>query len=183
MKKGLLKQASREYSPTQRLIFLICLAPVFLLILPFLQVRLGAKLDQWFGLPAIFPEPYNWIFGLFLILAGWSFAFWANYSQYTIGRGTPVPLMATQQLIVQAPYTYCRNPMALGAIMLYLGVGILFHSIGAAFLVLVFASALLIYIKRIEEKEMEIRFGQAYLAYKQRTPFIIPRFQRGGSSH
>lgn len=67
--------------------------------------------------------------------------------------------------------------------MLYLGVGILFHSIGAAFLVLVFASALLIYIKRIEEKEMEIRFGQAYLAYKQRTPFIIPRFQRGGSSH
>jgi protein-S-isoprenylcysteine O-methyltransferase Ste14 len=176
MKKGLLKQASHEYSPNQRLIFLICLAPVFLLILPFLQVRLGAKLDQWLGLPSILNNPYNLIIGWLMILSGWLFAIWANYSQYTIGRGTPVPLMATQQLIVQPPYNYCRNPMALGAIVLYVGVGLLFHSLGAVLLALVFAIGLLIYIKRIEEKEMEIRFGQEYLEYKQRTPFLIPRF-------
>jgi protein-S-isoprenylcysteine O-methyltransferase Ste14 len=59
---------------------------------------------------------------------------------------------------------------------MYLGVAILFRSIGAVILVLLFAIGLLIYIKRVEEKEMEIRFGQEYLAYKQQTPFLIPRF-------
>jgi protein-S-isoprenylcysteine O-methyltransferase Ste14 len=47
---------------------------------------------------------------------------------------------------------------------------------GSAIIVLLFAGLLLIYIKRIEEKEMELRFGQDYLAYKQQTPFLIPRF-------
>lgn len=87
-----------------------------------------------------------------------------------------MPLMATQKLIIQPPYTYCRNPMALGAIGVYLGVAILFRSMGAAILVLFVASWLLIYIKRVEEREMQIRFGQEYLAYKRRTSFLIPRF-------
>jgi protein-S-isoprenylcysteine O-methyltransferase Ste14 len=68
--------------------------------------------------------------------------------------------------------------MALGAIGMYLGAAILFGSIGAVILVLLFAGLLLIYIKRVEEKEMEIRFGQDYLAYKQQTPFLIPRFKK-----
>ena len=59
---------------------------------------------------------------------------------------------------------------------MYLGVALIFRSIGAVIMVLLFAGWLLIYIKRVEEKEMEIRFGQDYLAYKQRTPFLIPRF-------
>jgi protein-S-isoprenylcysteine O-methyltransferase Ste14 len=42
--------------------------------------------------------------------------------------------------------------------------------------VLLCAGLLLIYIKRVEEKEMEIRFDQNYLAYKRQTPFLIPRF-------
>jgi protein-S-isoprenylcysteine O-methyltransferase Ste14 len=114
---------------------------------------------------------------LLLILPSWLFGMWSIYSQFTIGRGTPVPLMATQKLIIQPPYAYCRNPMALGGIGMYLGAAILFRSIGAVILVLLFASGLLIYIKRVEEKEMEIRFGQDYLAYKQQTPFLIPRFR------
>ena len=88
-----------------------------------------------------------------------------------------MPLMATQKLIIQPPYSYCRNPMALGAIGMYLGVAILFRSLGAVILVLLTASLLLIYIKLVEEKEMQIRFGQEYLAYKQQTPFLIPRFR------
>jgi protein-S-isoprenylcysteine O-methyltransferase Ste14 len=66
--------------------------------------------------------------------------------------------------------------MALGAIVMYLGVAILFGSMGAVVLELLGAGLLLTYIKRIEEREMEIRFGQEYLAYKQQTSFLIPRF-------
>jgi len=176
MKDKFLKQASHEYSPKQRMVALLFLAPIFLFVLPYFFIRLGARLDQWLQLPPILYLPFNWILGCLLILPGWLFGMWANYSQFNIGRGTPVPLMATQKLIVQPPYTFCRNPMALGAIGMYLGVAILFRSIGAVILVLLFAGLLLIYIKRVEEKEMEIRFGQDYLAYRQQTPFLIPRF-------
>lgn len=179
MRDKLLKQAQHEYSPKQRSAFLLLLAPIFLLLLPFLFIRLGAGLDQWLQLPPIPPSPFNLILGGLLILPGWLFAFWSMYSQFTLGRGTPVPLMATQQLVVQPPYTYCRNPMALGAIGLYLGVAVLFHSPGALLVVLLLAGLLLVYIKRVEEKELELRFGQAYLAYKHSTPFLIPRFTAG----
>jgi protein-S-isoprenylcysteine O-methyltransferase Ste14 len=113
-----------------------------------------------------------------LILAGWLFAIWSIYAQFTLGRGTPVPLMATQKLVVQPPYTWCRNPMALGAIVMYTGVAVLFGSMGAFTLVLLGAACLLVYIKLLEEKEMLLRFGQEYLDYKRRTPFLIPRFGR-----
>lgn len=32
----------------------------------------------------------------------------------------------------------------------------------------------------IEEKEMAARFDEAYLAYRRRVPFIIPRLRRRG---
>jgi protein-S-isoprenylcysteine O-methyltransferase Ste14 len=176
MKDKLLEQARQEYSPKQRFIALIFMAPIFLFILPYLFIRLGARLDQWLQWSPILPQPFNLILGWLLILSSWLFAMWSIYSQFTIGRGTPVPLMATQKLIIQPPYTYCRNPMALGAIGMYLGVAILFQSIGAVILVLLCASGLLFYIKLIEEKEMQSRFGQEYLDYKQQTSFLIPRF-------
>ncbi len=177
MKDKLLQQTRHEYSPKQRFVFLLLIAPIFLFLLPLLFIRLGTWLDGWMQWPPIPSSLINLILGFLLILPGLAFGLWANSSQFTIGRGTPVPLLATQKLIVEPPYTYCRNPMALGAIGMYLGVGILFQSLGAVIVVLFFAACLLIYIKRVEEKEMESRFGQEYLAYKQHTPFLMPRFR------
>jgi protein-S-isoprenylcysteine O-methyltransferase Ste14 len=45
-------------------------------------------------------------------------------------------------------------------------------------LVLALAASLLAYLKRLEEGELTERFGEAYLAYKRETPFIIPRLPR-----
>jgi len=174
MKDKFLKQTKREYSPNQRLVALAVEGVVFLIVLPFALIALGSSLDQWLRWLHILYEPINLVLGGLLIVAGWLFAIWSIYVQFTLGRGTPVPLMATQKLIVQPPYNYCRNPMALGAIVMYLGVAILFGSIGAVALVLLGTALLLTYIKRVEEKEMVLRFGQEYLEYKQRTPFLIP---------
>ena len=176
MKDKLLEQTKREYSPKQRLVALSVEAIFFLILFPYVLIKLGAALDQWLHWSPIKITAINHILGGLLIVAGWLSGVWSVYTQFTIGRGTPVPLMATQKLIVQPPYTFCRNPMALGAIGMYVGTALLFRSIGAVILVLLVAGLLLIYIKRIEEKEMEIRFGQDYLAYKQQTPFLVPRF-------
>ena len=177
MKDKFLKQAQHEYSPGRRTIAMILLAPLFLGLLPYALVFLSARLDGRFDLPRLH-GPVPVILGIVLMAAGLLFAWWSNYVQFTTGRGTPVPVMATQQLITQKPYSLCRNPMALGAILLYGGVAVLLGSISAAVLVLIGAVVLLLYIKLLEEQEMILRFGEAYREYRKQTPFLIPRLWR-----
>ncbi len=174
----LLQQSRREYRPRQRLLAMAVEAIFFLALLPYVLFRLGATLDRWIGWPTLLYPPVNALVGVPVMLAGIFFAMWTIYVQFTIGRGTPVPLMATQKLIIQPPYSYCRNPMVLGTIGFYGGMSIVFGSIGALLLVLIATGLLLLYVRRVEEQEMVLRFGQEYLEYKQRTPFLIPRLRR-----
>ncbi len=176
MKDKPLKLTQHEYSPAQRLILLFFAGILFIVLIPTALVSASPLFDQALHLPKLVVEPVNALLGLLFILVGLSLGFWANQVQFTIGRGTPVPIMATQKLIVQPPYSYCRNPMALGAIILYLGIAIWLGSLSALGMVLLPAICLLVYIKLIEEKEMELRFGADYLKYRARTPFLIPRF-------
>lgn len=178
MKEKFLKQAGHEYSLEKRLAMMPFLAIIFLGILPGGLVYLSELLDSMFKLPSLAFGVINVISGCVLIGVGIMLGLWSNYVQFTVGRGTPVPVMATQQLLTQKPYSFCRNPMALGAILLYLGVAILVGSISAVGLVLLFAVILLVYIKFLEEKEIELRFGDAYREYRKQTPFIIPRFRK-----
>ena len=178
-----------EHGERSRSVVLILLAPVFLVAVPALFIGLGTWLDQQMGLPPVPPSPANLIVGIPLILAGGALALWSNHRVFTIGRGTPLPLMPTQALIVEPPYTFTRNPMALGAISLYLGVALLARSLGAILVVLLCAAALLTYIRFIEERVLAEGFGPQYLDYRRRTPFLFPRVrtlrrgQRGNSDH
>lgn len=66
--------------------------------------------------------------------------------------------------------------MVLAALALFLSLGIWFQS--ALFILwalVLFAPALLFFIKVFEERELEIRFGASYLEYKSRTPLLFPR--------
>jgi len=174
----LVQRAKRSNSPIQWLLVLIPAGVIFLVGLPMGFFFGGQALDQLLHLPAISYQPINWLAGGLLIAVGWPFAIWTIIVQIDIGLGTPIPLVATQKLIVQPPYTYCRNPMALGTFLAYLGLGVGFGSLGAIGLVALFTILLLIYIVKIEEKELVARFGQAYTAYRNQTPFLIPRIYR-----
>jgi len=47
----------------------------------------------------------------------------------------------------------------------------------------IIAELLIVYLKKIEEKELEMRFGQVYTKYKAKTPFMIARLtakKKGG---
>lgn len=174
MQDRLLKQASREYSPRQRAAVLIAAGVLFVIILPIAILRLGRRLDRFLGW-APRRRPANIILGVLMAVTGWLLGVWSVYVQFTLGRGTPVPLVATQKLIVGPPYSYCRNPMALGAILAYLGLSLAAGSLGSALVVLWGAVKLLVYIRFAEEREMVARFGEEYLAYRRRVPFLIPR--------
>ncbi len=119
-------------------------------------------------------EPWNVILGILMTVGGFYYAFSTVLSQFSRARGTPLPVMATQKLLVDGVYLHCRNPMVFGTLLAYLGIAIVVGSISSILAVLIFGGLLLTYVKKVEERELEARFGQEYVDYKARTPFLIP---------
>ncbi len=165
------KWSEREYSKAQRMIGLVFGGIIFWIIIPLFIVVGSVFVDPWLSLPRFWHRWINTILALVLMVAGWLFANWTVKVQFSFGEGTPIPLMPTQKLVVKRPYTYCRNPMTLGTTAFYLGVAIWTGSLSALGLSLFYPVGILIYIKLIEEKELERRFGHEYLEYKRRTHF------------
>jgi protein-S-isoprenylcysteine O-methyltransferase Ste14 len=175
MKSKFLKWAEKEYSPKRGVLILILAGMLFVIIIPAILIILPYFIDSSLNIPRFIYEPVNYSVGLIFIIIGFVFSQWSIYVQFKIGRGTPVPMVPTKKLIIQKPYSYCRNPMALGTIIVYLGIGILIGSYSSILLTVIMSTALLIYIRYIEERELYARFGDAYIKYKEATPFIIPR--------
>ncbi|MGA2316070.1 MAG: methyltransferase [Thermodesulfobacteriota bacterium] len=171
------KWARHEYSKKQRMIAVVFGGVIFWVIIPFFIVVVSSYIDQWLHLPKFRYGLISPVIGFLFIVVGWLFANWTVNVQFSLGRGTPIPLMATQKLVIKGPYTYCRNPMTLGTTLFYLGVAIWLGSFSAVGLGLVYPVGISIYIKLIEEKELEERFGSKYFEYKERIPFLIPRFK------
>jgi len=92
------------------------------------------------------------------------------------GFGAPFFISLSRKLAIDWLYAWTRNPMVLAVLAFLLSLGIWLQS--GAFLLwilILFAPALLFFIKVYEERELEIRFGQSYLEYKSRTPMLFPR--------
>ncbi|MEW5870623.1 MAG: isoprenylcysteine carboxylmethyltransferase family protein [Chloroflexota bacterium] len=118
----------------------------------------------------------NQAVGPVLTVGGLALVIWSVHIQYTFGKGTPAPKVATQRLITHGPYAYSRNPMTLGALLMYLGIGVWIGSGVVVILTVIIFSGLLTFIYTHETRELTGRFGEEYLEYKKRTPFLLPRF-------
>src|SRR4030042_7107216 len=132
------KWAEHEYSKKQRMIAVIIGGVIFWLIIPFLIVVASSYIDQRLHLPKFYYGLINPVIGLLLIVVGCLFAHWTVKVQFSLGKGTPIPLMATRKLVVERPYTYCRNPMTLGTMAFYLGIAIWTGSLSALILALIY---------------------------------------------
>jgi protein-S-isoprenylcysteine O-methyltransferase Ste14 len=67
--------------------------------------------------------------------------------------------------------------MLTSAIVMVCGGGVVLDSWSFVAGGLVIPTAYLAYLKLVEERELEARFGEDYLAYKRSTPFIVPRLR------
>ena len=166
--------ADRKYPLAARILLLVLAGLIFAILIPSLLLVALPGLDAALSLPRFTFGVANLLIGAFLILVGFIYAAWSILAQIILANGTPVPVMPTQKLLVVRPFKQCRNPMVFGTVTAYLGCSILVGSLLSFAAVTLFALLLILYIKRIEEHELETRFGQEYLDYKQRTPFIIP---------
>ena len=137
---------------------------------------LGPQVDALLSIQRIAPSPINYYVGGLIFLAGLFLYLWTIVLFALIGEGTQTPTVPTRRLITSGPFAYSRNPMVSGVILLITGLGLLGNSIGFIAVGLIIPFTYLIFIKLVEEKELEAQFGQEYLEYKTRVPFIIPKF-------
>lgn len=170
----------REFALLPRLLATLAAGMVFAVLIPLALILWIPDLDAVIGFPHLEPGPVGNVLGGALIVIGAVFALWTIGVQLFIGRGTPLPVMATQTLLVGGPYAFCRNPMAFGAMTAYVGIGVVVGSPASVLAVMLFGGLLMAYIKQFEEPELVARFGQAYVDYRAATPFFFPRLRRKG---
>jgi protein-S-isoprenylcysteine O-methyltransferase Ste14 len=174
-----IRWADRQTSLWQRIAILAIGALLFLLLMPLFLVLVLAEADGPLGWGGIFSGRACFIIGAILTVVGGITGVWTVAVQFMRGSGTPFPMVPTKRLISTGPYAMCRNPMALGTISAYLGISLMIGSVTSVIVIAVLSLLLLLYIKVIEEKELELRFGEEYVRYRMTTPFILPRGRTG----
>jgi protein-S-isoprenylcysteine O-methyltransferase Ste14 len=91
-----------------------------------------------------------------------------------VGKGTPSPVAPSENLVTEGPYKYTRNPMVIGLFLVLISLGLILRSPSFFVFLLLLLPLGILFIKLYEEKDLERRFGEAYIAYKAKTPFLIP---------
>ena len=86
------------------------------------------------------------------------------------GRGTLAPWTPTQQLVIEGPYRYCRNPMIASVLFILIGETLFFPSSSLAVEAVLFFIFNTVYFIFSEEPGLEQRFGKAYVDYKKKVP-------------
>jgi protein-S-isoprenylcysteine O-methyltransferase Ste14 len=100
----------------------------------------------------------------------WGVAYAGSLTRATGSVGAPAVVMA-------GPYAYVRNPLYLGNILMYVGIGVISNAL-FPWLPLVAALVFIVQYRLIvalEEEFLEKEFGAGYLEYKKQVPRFIPR--------
>ena len=172
------KRQRKHYSLAWRIIFTVTAVPIiFFGIIVGSAFLLSRNLDKTHGRIEILPYPSNLYFGIAFFAIGLWLFLWVIWAFLVKADGTPAPFVPTHKLVTWGLFAYTRNPMVLGVIFWISGLGIILNSLRFILIGLVLPFLYLIYIKTIEEKELEARFGKEYVEYKKRVPFLIPRIK------
>jgi len=157
------------------------LTPVALVIVAGLLLLLvfGSLLtDRAFGGPRLLPGRLGIVIGMPLLAAGLSLHVWCIvlFKKASGGGGIGVPFNPPRELVVIGPYAWVRNPMVTAFFVWLSGLGFILHSISMVFVwTPAFLAVMVIELKRVEEPELERRFGGPYREYKARVPMFVPR--------
>jgi protein-S-isoprenylcysteine O-methyltransferase Ste14 len=91
------------------------------------------------------------------------------------GLGAPWSIALSRRLASDWLYRWTRNPMGLAFFAFLVSFGLWIQSaLFIAWVVLAVAPCWLVFVRIFEERELELRFGEAYRVYRARTPMLIP---------
>lgn len=145
-------------------------ALVFIPIIIIWLASAGPWAAEWTG-----TETAGFWVGVLLFCTGLALAFWTVRLFIHVGQGTPAPWDPPKRLVVRGPYRYVRNPMITSVMLMLLAEALLFRSWPLAAWLTGFFLINALYFPLVEEKGLEKRFGNDYLAYKRHVPRWFPR--------
>jgi len=92
-----------------------------------------------------------------------------------VGRGTLVPTVPTEHLVVSGLYRFVRNPMYLGVGSALAGEALLFWSRKVVIELTVAAALMDIFVRFYEEPKLLRTFGNEYRRYRRNVGRWLPR--------
>jgi protein-S-isoprenylcysteine O-methyltransferase Ste14 len=123
------------------------------------------RLSGWRVEPPLLGWPWLRAFGVLLLAAGLPVLL-DSFARFALaGRGTPAPIMPTDQLVVSGLYRYVRNPIYLAVLAIIVGQGLLFGITAVLVWAGVVAAACHVFVVGYEEPTLRRRYGQDYDTY------------------
>ena len=170
------KTPNRE--PSSRVRLPRWMAPIFLTLL-FLLVHVVLP---W-GL-SLLSTRYGWVDGrpgrwnllaLVLVVGGIAGTLWMIALHYLGSPGTFLEMRPGQKLLTPGPYAVSRNPMYLFELTFWYGWAVFYGSVPVLLGFLLWFLVFNFVIVPYEERDLESRFGEAYLEYKRAVPRWLGR--------
>ena len=85
------------------------------------------------------------------------------------------PYPPIERVITTGPYAYTRNPMYVGVVMLMVGQGLWFGSLGVVLYGIGWLIAFMIFVHTIDDPFIQKRIGPSCDDYMRSVPGWIPR--------
>ena len=142
-------------------------------------IILAPMVDRALGIKMQIPMAVRLPIGMILLLIGIPMVAW-TIIRFLRTKGTPIPFNPPPTMVMDGLYSIVRNPMHLGWTIILIGATVLMQSFTLLVVFIpLFVLVHILYLKLIEEKVLEKKFGQAYLDYKKRVPMFIPKLHVG----
>ena len=118
----------------------------------------------------------SWLIGGTLLIIGEAIRIWAIIFAGSLTRTTTC--VKAKELVTCGPFSYTRNPLYIGNIIIYVGFGVLTYSLFPYLQILALGWFIFQYnlIIRLEEEFLESKFGELYIEYKKNVPRFFPSF-------
>jgi protein-S-isoprenylcysteine O-methyltransferase Ste14 len=129
------------------------------------SIIIAVVLHYFFPIATAIPFPYNFlgllIVGLGVYLAFQSVRLLISYNTTFEAGGNP------SSLVTQCPYSYSRNPIYLGLLLIALGTGTILSSLSAFIAPIIFFLVVNSMIIPFEENRLQKNFGIEYERYRR----------------
>jgi len=137
-----------------------------IILVPIIAIMMLVKpsTKPWMTVPTEIAEWAGYIF----VLLGFMLRMW---SILYIGQ------RKSKELIIEGPYSVCRDPLYLGTFFIVVGAGLCFENLAMALCGLMIYIPIHVLVARLEEKHLQEKFGDSYLEYLRTVPSFIPNLK------
>ncbi len=164
------KERAEAYSRTMHFLFFAGLGAPFIVSIFYPGL---SNLDALLGLAPLPWRPFFLIAGVILVVPGLYLLTVSNKLLRAMGSGANA-FRLTQRIVELDIYKRTRNPMSLGYYLATLGLSFITGStLLTLYVLLGIIPAHIFFLRFFEERELELRFGEAYRQYRQSVPFLI----------